>query len=422
MLIKSIYYLGVFTISFDLFLVFNIGFNIRASQIFMIIAFFLMITLHNIKSVRWPLAFNALLLWCFFIILFIPNTAYPIRNIGYALWLFFNILLIITTVTLFNSFDNIKSLMRIYMYSFLFVSILGLLQFMTPLHGIGSAYVSQWWIEGVLPRINVFSYEPSYFASYMIAGWIMSGYMINNRVQIVGRGILYLIFLLTTIVLILSSSRMGWLMMILWLLQYPIMFVIRFSRCRVNLHYLNCTVFIIILSIPILYLSSQLIGIEDIIFLLQGTGIAETTDHSVRERMDTFVDVWKVFSASPIIGCSLGGIPSAIANLHLDDVRTMQEAKIYEGMNIFAEVLAASGLFGFIAFLCYIFKVIFTPFRLSGNLTNPEMKHILRALAWALIAEIIILQFNQNILRPYLWLNIAVLSAAFGVARSIDQP
>jgi len=422
MLIKSIYYLGVFTISFDVLLVFNVGFNFRLSQIFMIIAFYLMITLQCTKALRWPIAFNALLLWSFFIILFVPNTEYPIRNIGYGLWLFFNILLIITTVTLFDNFDKIKSLMRIYLYSFLFISILGLLQFMTPLHGIGAAYVSQWWIEGVLPRINVFSYEPSYFASYMIAGWVMSGYMINNRVQFIGRGILYLIFLLTTIVLILSSSRMGWLMMILWLMQYPIMFVIRFSQGYINLRHLKYMVFIIIILVPISYLASQLIGIEDMIFLLQGTGIAETPDHSVRARMDTFLDVWDIFSASPIIGYSLGGIPSAISNLYMDEVRSMQDAKMYEGMNIFAEVLAASGLFGFIAFLCYISKMILEPFRLSGNLTNPEMRCILRALTWALIAELAILQFNQNILRPYLWLNIAVLSAAIGAARSIDQP
>ena len=44
-----------------------------------------------------------------------------------------------------------------------------------------------------------------------------------------------------------------------------------------------------------------------------------------------------------------------------------------------------------------------------------ENRYILISLVIALIMELVILQFNQNILRPYLWLHIAMLSAYFNI-------
>ncbi len=50
------------------------------------------------------------------------------------------------------------------------------------------------------------------------------------------------------------------------------------------------------------------------------------------------------------------------------------------------------------------------PCELKNKNINNEYKIIMNALVSALIMELLILQFNQNILRMYLWIHIAVLT------------
>lgn len=83
---------------------------------------------------------------------------------------------------------------------------------------------------------------------------------------------------------------------------------------------------------------------------------------------------------------------------------------------VFLEILAASGIFGFLPFILYIGILFVKPMQLVKKLELENQK-ILTALLFSLLSEIIILQFNQNILRPYFWLHIAILSAYFTISK-----
>ena len=76
-------------------------------------------------------------------------------------------------------------------------------------------------------------------------------------------------------------------------------------------------------------------------------------------------------------------------------------------MTVLLEILAASGVIGFILFLLYFMKTLIKPL-LENNI-------ILKALVISLIIEFILLQFNQNIQRLYFWLHIAVLSMFYSI-------
>lgn len=403
---RTLYVLGILTVSFDVFLVFNLGFNFRAAQIFLAVPILLGM-LKAVDRTKWPLGFTALIVWSVFILAFIPNTEFLMRSVGYGFWLLFSVALVFATVQLYSSV-LIFTLLRWYIYSFFFVGLFGLFQFALPLVGITPPLVAQWWIPGILARINGFSYEPSYFATYLIMGWVMVMYLMEKRHYFLPKKRLLLIAVILTLAIILSSSRMGLAMMGLWVLRYPLIAFGRLLLLKTS-RYARYSFALVGVSLVLLGVFVSVGGLEAL-FLLEGTGIGDSSSHSVSERWQGLSDVLAIFHASPIVGYSLGGLSPAIGALNDVDVTDLETAKQFEGLGVFPQVLAASGLIGFIPFAMYIFALVVKPYRLSANV--PE-KLLLRALVYALVFELLILQFNQNILRPYLWLHIALLSALY---------
>lgn len=147
-------------------------------------------------------------------------------------------------------------------------------------------------------------------------------------------------------------------------------------------------------------------------FLAGGTGLFGTPAHSTAGRSDRMFETLAVVRKSPFVGYSLGGVAAAIAESHGETVTTQEGAKNREAVSVFLEVLAASGVIGFVPFVAYILTLFIKPAGLA-RLSEDQYRAILTALLWALAMEFLVLQFNQNILRPYLWFHIAVLSATY---------
>ncbi|RKZ79266.1 MAG: hypothetical protein DRR19_25215 [Candidatus Parabeggiatoa sp. nov. 1] len=413
--IEYFFYLGILTVSFDIFLVFNIGANFRISQILFLFAI-IILSVHLLfkGKIIYPVGFSALLLWSVFILAFIPNTVFLSRSIQYGLWLLFNVVVIIAVVNYFNSEDKVQKLIKVYLYSFLFVALFGLLQFFLPLLNIQPPLVAQWWVPGSLARINGFSYEPSYYATYMIIGWVLSLHLLQSQSVFIPKNRLKTIFLIISVSLVLSSSRMGILVMMLMLGFYGILSFRKVLKGKLNKH--SAKIFMISLVIVTAFLTLFILNYDSVSFLLSGTGVGETATYSKDSRLNTVHDVLQIFLNSPIIGCSLGGIAPAVGELRGISVTTWEIAKQNEGMMVFLEVLAASGIIGFIFFIRYIFVLFIKPIRLLKKL-DIKKRQIMVALILSFLAEVIILQFNQTILRPYFWLHIAILSAYYNVAK-----
>ena len=71
---------------------------------------------------------------------------------------------------------------------------------------------------------------------------------------------------------------------------------------------------------------------------------------------------------------------------------------------------------GSIPFFCFVVVTIAAPLRLARRVSALPAAW-LRALVVSLIFEWAILQFNQNVLRLYLWVHIAVLAAVYATGR-----
>ena len=410
---QAFFIAAAFTSSFDIFLVLNFGFNFRIAQLFLLIPIGLVAVRAIGHKVILPLGTGWLLLWTISIFIFLPNTSFPERSLGYFAWLLISVLTIFVCVHLFSNSSAILVLARWYVYSFVFVAIFGLLQFVSPIIGFGDLLlIQQWWIPGILPRINGFSYEPSFFATYLIMGWVVCAHLVEAKSSLFVDTHLKIYFLLITLSLILSSSRMGLLMMMLWYVQYPFRFVVRLIGGHFNMRFAKIT--LISFAVVLLLVATMLyfFGFSELVFLFEGLGIFGGVAHSVDTRNNSTRDTFLIFMNSPIIGYSLGGVAPAIANLHGVTNLNFETIKEFEGNSVFVEVLAASGLFGFIPFAMFIFYMVRKPLHLARKVSS-EQSSILVALTLALIFELMILQFNQNILRPYLWMHIAILAACY---------
>ncbi|CAM4097473.1 hypothetical protein L1N85_10670 [Paenibacillus alkaliterrae] len=417
------FFIAAFTVSFDIFLNVNIaGFNFRFAQLALLIPIG-MSMIHPLVSrqIIRPLGFGYLMLWVFFILLFIPNTTYISRSIGYAGWLCFSVLMIFAATQIFTTEQRVLKLIRVYLYTFFFVSLFGLLQFIMPIMGIGAPFVTQWWIPGI-PRINGFSYEPSYYSTYMITGFILIAYLREHGSTIIKRSQLNVMYYTVALTLVLCSSRMGWILMIIWLSRHHIRVLFNLIRGKISAKQFNSMAIlsgtiVVVLGISMLSFgtSKMTAGLERMSFLVNGLGILGTSDHSSGARISGLQDTFQVFMDNPLVGHSLGGVAPAIGQQYNYTVTNNEDAKMFEGIAVFVEVLAASGIIGFIPFVIYMTKIIVSPLKLVKRIEDAEVKVILKALSYSLVFELIILQFNQNILRPYFWFHIAVLSSVYFV-------
>jgi len=140
---------------------------------------------------------------------------------------------------------------------------------------------------------------------------------------------------------------------------------------------------------------------------LQGLGIFGTASHSSSARIQDLYDTFNIFKQSPWIGYSLGGLDAQIAKL---------KNIIYAGngmtMCITVEALAAFGIIGFAFFARYFYTIFKKSIKLARKLPK-EYGYIIKAVLWALVMELGILQMNQNILRVYLWIHIGIVSVVY---------
>lgn len=420
------------TSSFDIFLVVNIGGNYRFCQIVAPILILLAIIRAVWGSPVPTLGLLPLLIWFVVQVFFIPVASFWPKSLGYCLWLFLNIGLMFAFVQLFSqSGQAVRTLLRWYLYSFGLVAAYGIVQFLLPLFGLPAILVEQWWIPGLLPRANGFSYEPSYFATYLLIGFVFVSSLRRAASSLLSRRAMLLIYALTALGIIVSSSRMGiaFLLIDVFLSQIrPWFSVFRdlIIKSRIATSKLQALVPSLILTVLLVtILGSAVAALQRkpalMLIFLNGTGLDNTAAHSVIERADALQDTITVFLNHPFVGQSLGGVSSAIADHEGESVHSFEDSKKFEGMSVFAEILAASGVIGVIPFICFLVAIIWKPLALARRV-GPFCSALLVAAVRSLVFAWAILQFNQNVLRPYLWVHIAVVATVYAAARDNAAP
>lgn len=396
--------LSIISSSFDIFLVINLfGFNFRFTQLVMIPVILIWVAgCLNKGEISFPKGMPVLLLWTV-IQTFFSFRSPSIKNaVGYDLWLIFDVMMIFAIHYYCDKAFDKKRLMRIYINSFEFVSIIGLLQFILYFFGI-NFYVTQTWGPR-LARINGFSYEPSFYATYLIMGFILSSYLLFYKDETCFKyKELRRKQLIISLALFLSSSRMGWLMMAIWFALETIMEL----KCLMKTNkVLKKRVWFILLVIVLLggilvIMYGYVLSHFDLTFLFNGLGFFGTSSHSSSARINGLMLSFKIFNDSPFAGYGLGGVDPITAKYMGVTYSTLNNGY---STSIIGDLLIASG--GLAVFIIIVYFCIM--------IRNSSCRmRIQKALSAALVFELIILCFNQNILRPYFWMHLAVMSAFY---------
>ena len=387
--------LALFTTSFDIVGIVNVGgLNFRFCQFifFPVIIFWLM---HLILSKRFlaPRDFSYLLIWIALQFVFCFRSPNLKNALGYFIWLIFDVVVAISTCCFCGKYYSVDWLIKTYLYSFVVGAIIGLMQFALYVVGI-DFFVAQNWGDR-WARINGFSYEPSYYATYMLMGFVVFAYLFEKKDETIlkEKQVNVALFLIGTSI-VLSSSRMGWLMTVVYIL-YRILSAI--NRKIIIGGYIKKKTFTNFWSIVIFLLTVAILMSRKIDFsiFLSGLGINGSAAHSSAPRLEGIDTCIKLFKKSPIFGYSLGGVDPMIAQYRGIKYSTLNNGA---AMSIIGEILVANGILGMIPLVLYFVKIL---------LVKAKSNNIAEALKLALLFEIMILCFSQNILRPYVWWHIA---------------
>lgn len=334
------------------------------------------------------------------------------NEIAHALWFTFLVGGYFFVPNLVASRKILKNTLVLYMASFFILSVFGFFQLFLFLIFWKELFITQWIVPGVFPRVSGFSYEPSYYATYLITGWSLCYFYVcqePNSKKILN----WILYTVLAIGLAVSSSKgiIGGELLILLSGFLIIIFkpVFGFRRGSVIAATgFGFAAFFLYLSLAFSVIGSKPRIQEDIKPFLQGTGLIATGSHSVAARWDSTGATFDVFKENYLIGVSFGGIPYKIAKVNGETIQDYEDFKANQGNSVLIECLAALGAFGFFC-LCGCFFNIVRALWGPKRLVSPK---VAVALVGALIVSLIALQFNQNLFRFYFWLFIYVMAAS----------
>ena len=410
------------------------GFNLRSGLLAMVILTALLGTviakdiLLKRQKLTLPLYLILLLVVAVINLLFVPNSVYIPRGLVYALTLLLFVFLISFSVNT-REYISLEKIVDIYVFSFLLHALLGAVQFIL-FYGFGINFFMM-----QLGRINGLTYEPSYYVTYLVPGTILITLMALFLNQKRGRIIFYsLTASLVLLVLIFSTSKLGMvesLTVILLAILVGVFLKLFKVLKEVNLKR-NVSYFVVftVFFAAIFYVSGNIGSIVNFLFPVKGEErishlekteevLASSKETSFDIRLSEFKETLGIALENPLLGKSLGGVAPYRALKHGMNPKNNDDVKQFEGMNIFAEMLAGFGIIGFLLMLGFIILISYDGVRLGikALASNYKVSIILIGLVLGFLLELFFLMFNQNVLRLYLWNHITLLALAIEKAR-----
>jgi hypothetical protein len=419
-LIHWVFAVCLFTASFDIALVFNVGATLRLSQILMVIVVVgSLAKVVQSRTILWPRGGMALVVWCAVQLIFLSISLAPGIGIAFNFLLFVTIFGVFAVLQLYGRSNYVDSLMKIYLISYVFVAFFGLFQLFSPSLHLGTYLVTEWILHGKIPRINGFCYEPSYYATYMVMGWIMMLDLRASKAKITSKRRWKWLTITVGAAMFLSTSRTAWVIMAVEGISRGIPVAYRrFERVSRRLRVGNLAIQrprlgIFVVGIVLVGIGAiiawKVSSIVNLTIFLSGTGLGHTSSQSVSDRSGRSADTFKVFLDHPWMGQSLTGVAARVAELHGHQLISVDDLRLWWGFPVILEVFAASGLIGVIPFLLFFGTITIGTFGLIKCHWPEERAKWLRALVRALVFECIILLGNQNLLRMYLWFHVTMV-------------
>lgn len=399
--------LAVISAPFDELLMIEVGgLTLRFSLVFIMAACFcLLIVWCQRKEILVPVGSNLL------ISLLILNGVFSVINsseslmmqLGYQIWFLLDVMLVLLCVNLFFKEKDKHLLFILWTCVFVAMAVICIIQLILGIWGI-QFYQEQYF--GRLPRCDAFLSEPSYYACFILPGWVTFAWLLEQREEyIFSRKAQWGIWLLFTITLMFSTSRMGILMTAAWLVFRLLAACFTHHSARRDrlkvLAFLIAASVLALLMVGLIYAiaNNELLAVKNSIPPAQ-EGFSDRimdTAGSDTPRIEGMIWTLRAFWENHLwVGSSLGGVYAEVMHVAPENV--------WQVSNLCAELLVALGLPGFLALIAYLLRLV------QKSIIARKDNKIIIAILWGILWQLGILQFNNNGLRIYVWVNIALLS------------
>jgi O-antigen ligase len=320
------------------------------------------------------------------------------RSSGYiAVFIFSFLFYFLLPFNLIRLFDR-EQILKLYFLSFICIGVYALLQVVLSCVGIYDPFAVQ--SIGSLVRGQALTYEPSYFALYMIpfAMFHNAKYFLQKKGS--------LLPLLSINLLLLVSTSTG------AFFSYFIFFCVALALKFPFLRILRFVGFFIGSLGGLAWLFPEVFLHSFLKFFYVGF----FNHGSFVERWAGLARCWGLFLEHPILGVGVGGVGTALYQqhffgtdrVHLSEI-SLSQLEAFDPTIVLTEILASLGIVGVIAltlFLIQSYRMLKKALALT-ELTDDE-RVVLRALLCSAIVMLIALQFNQGLFRPYIWVHLAI--------------
>ncbi len=417
---KLFLYLSIITSPYDVFLTIEFGgFTFRFTQLMVILAagIFLCTTVSN-GILHKPYGFGLLTLYVILNTVFLVRAKYMSESIGYELWLLLNYVLVLMITDFFSkSYNTILELMRVYINSFFLYAIVLMCQ-VVVYYTTGLRFGSCRSL-GSYVRFSAFTFEPSFYSTYMIIGWILLCYLLEkkNTILFSAKRMKYMVAIIS-LSLLFSGSRIGWIFAVLYIVFRLICNIISIigSKFIIKRHSLKIMfffgMFVLFGFVVAVYLF--LFKFDIVKNLVTGIGLFGQSSHSSTFRTTAMEHVFELFLDSPFLGCSLGDLTPRL----MEKFPNSSQASCF----VILEQFAATGIVGGISILVYISKLCCSyKNTIINRINDNKYSEVLKGMCLGFFFQTIMLNMNQNILRPYYWTSMAVISAVFSNMRNMSK-
>ena len=398
-MLKALFFLYFLFVSSELLNVKLLIFRVKLSLFFALIAFIVFFFSKRVFSFDRDFLYVAL--GCFGSLLISAICSENVLACCGFLGLFIinYILFFVFPMNLFAVFDW-REIYRLYFLSFTVVGIFASAQVLCSAFEVYLPFTTQ--RIGSFARGQGLCYEPSYYALYMtpFAVYHTVRFLLERRGKIVGPNLLYLVS--TS-----ASCFLAYLTLFLSFLAF---------RCKQKMRRLmKFSFWILLISCSLWLIQPPLITHG-----LFKYAAAEFMVNTFLSRWTGIVQFWGTFLDHPILGAGLGGATTHYAKKEGLEIALFDSdiLDLNSAMNVTTEILGSLGLVGICAFSCFLFVLYH---RCCSALKAPMMEderiHGL-SLIISLCVLFAVLQFNQSIMRSYVWLHVGL---SMGYLKSLNQ-
>jgi hypothetical protein len=363
--------------------------------------------------------FFALLLFSFSILLSFLFSSYKPRCLVFMGWYGLTLLCYVLLPYFLVKLWDVEKLLYLYGLSFVCVGVYALLQLILSCLKINDPFTTQH-IIGSIVRPNAFAYEPSFYALYMTPFIMMinfhylfapkTPFLCFKELNSLKVSFLNALFLISTA----TSAFFAYLLFFLCIL-----FAAEFYRFKGRvfkfLLAFACAGGSLFIAAPFLIKK----------FFMKFFFLGFMQHHSFYHRWVGITNAWQVFMDHFLLGVGFGGVPAYIYDAwgrgntgylffdaYLSDMQG-NYLKHFEPMNVMTEILASLGIVGLLAVGVLLFAIY-----LQARKAIDKAPTLSRNLLISVVVMLIVLQFNQGILRSYIWVHFSLAYALFELLAS----